>query len=582
MRKTTLEVQIGGVSVDFPLEAFDIDVKSDFVNDNVQPSLSIDDLTIFGKGVDIVNTHIANGLYYKGLPIRIGVLNSVNVFDGYINLPKKHIKNNDGTINVGIVKKSSLNSLNDRLASITWSMLDAKGIVKQSNYTNLNYVVEKSNNALDIIIMTITLYVMVRELISIVDRLTDTINKATTSVIPAVGVGAVSMVGQIIYATLSIVLQILYMAIVLIAIIDMGKKLFELLLPPVRTHKTMQFREGMEILSNHLGYTFESPITELDTYYYLPSNTKIDEIDLKVGKISTPKGTAFGHPDTNDFGFTGLEYVTIMLDEFNAKLVIDGNKLVMRSKNDPFWKKQSTYKMPDIEVESFANNAKDLVFSKLLRFETDPIMDEYTLSNFKGTNYQILVEDPNIQQGKDDNFIKKHETLDFRLALGNRKNELNAVERTLKTLGGIIDGVTGVFGGGTSFKQKVKNRVGVLKVGENNFTKAKVVIVEGGGIPTDQRDRLSAKFLYEKYINYDSFVLNNFGGQKDLFDLDNVPFGINEFLKTSNNSFFKTFDGADAKFLETEWNILSDSSKVIFEKKRIFAPNLIETYVETS
>ena len=42
-----LEVEIGGQVVDFPLEAFDLVVTSDFGNDAIQPQINIDDITIF-------------------------------------------------------------------------------------------------------------------------------------------------------------------------------------------------------------------------------------------------------------------------------------------------------------------------------------------------------------------------------------------------------------------------------------------------------------------------------------------------------------------------------------------------------
>jgi len=577
-----LEVEIGGQVVDFPLKAFDLVVTSDFGNDAIQPQINIDDITIFGLGVTIVNNHAA-GNFYKGLPIIIRARNDngvVQVFDAYINLPKFYEVFQDNTLRVGISKKNDLISINDRLASITWTLLESQGKINNSSYANLEYVVEKTNAQMEMLIMIVVLFIMTKELVENIISTIDLIFRTISAAIPSVGFGVVVNIGAILYAVLSIILQILYIAFLFIAIINMSKKLFDLLISPKRTHKLLNYRTGMTILATHLGLTFESPIIELDFYHFLPSNNNIDDIDLGIGTIQNPKGVLKGYPNVSDFGFTGLEFVEILLAQFEAKITIQNGKLIMRTKNDLFWKSQSSYVMPDIDIESWTTNADDIVFSTLLKYETDPIADEYTLSNFKGTNYQILVNNPTAQQGADNNFIKKHETVDFKLALGTRKDKLTAIEKTLKSVGGFIDNLTGIFGGGTNYASKIKNRIGVLKVGTNNHSKAKCIYLVGGKIPANHRDFTSSKYLWNKYINSRSFVANNFERQRKVYKLDEVPFGMEDFNKISQNSYFKMADGTDAKMEFNEWNILNDVAKVEFNSKFVYANNLTETFIE--
>lgn len=584
MKQADLKIQINNQTVDFPLEAFDLKVTTNYENDNIQASSTeIDDLTIYGDGVDIVNTWVNTGKYYKGIPLNISTVNDTgqrSTFNGYINLPKKHEIFQDGTLKVGVSKRNDLTNLNDRLASITWALLDDNGEVTQSDYVKIDYVVEKSDNSLELLITTLTLFIMTKELIESIKSTIDNINKITTGSIPTVGVPPSITIGAIIYATLSVILQLLYISLILIAIINMANRLFDLIIQPKRQHRVLNYRRGMQILARHLGLNFVSPISELDYYHYLPSNIEVDGIDLGIGTINVTRGVSKGIPKANDYGYTGLEFTSLLLTQFEAKIAVVGSDLVMRAKNDPYWTTQSTYVLPDIDVLSYENNAKDIVFSTLIKYETDAIADEYTLSNFLGTNYQVLVNDSNVSQGADDNFIKKHETINFNLALGTRKDKLNPLEKTLKTLGGFIDALTFIFGGGTSLAQRVQTRIGALKVGTNNHNKAKCLYLVGGQIPTNHRNFTSAKYLYHKYINDRSFVLNNFGKQKNIYRVSNIPFGMNDYLQTVDNSYIRTSNNDVAKITFSEWNILNDTNEIVYEKKNVYAPNLSEYYIE--
>jgi len=194
-KNADIRFYINNQQVDYALETFDISIKADFSNDNIQPNISIDNVTIFGDGVTIINDWINAGKYYKGLPIKIEVFNdssAYSLFDGYINLPKKYEVFSDKTVNVAIVKKNGLNNLNDKLASITWGMLIDKGIVTDSDYSEVNYVVEKSNNAFEIITLLIMVFIMTKELYESIVRIADNVNKLITSTVPAVGFGVSS------------------------------------------------------------------------------------------------------------------------------------------------------------------------------------------------------------------------------------------------------------------------------------------------------------------------------------------------------------------------------------------------------
>jgi hypothetical protein len=312
---------------------------------------------------------------------------------------------------------------------------------------------------------------------------------------------------------------------------------------------------------------------------YLPSNLETDDVNLLTGLINFPKGTKTGLPNERDYGFTGLEFFELCEKMFNANIKVDGTILELRSKNDPYWKQSSTYQMPDYLLRVKRFNTDELVFSRLIRFDTDEIADEWTLNNFKGTNYEIITNDTTINNSEA-KYITKHETESIPVALGNRKDSLNGLENSLATLAGTVDEVINFFGGSSNLAGKITSRIGVLKVGTNNTTKPKLLFVKGGKLPLNHRQKFSAKVLYNLYINEKSFVLNNFGGQKALYTLEGLPFGFDNFLNTIVNSNFVDTNSNHAKFRSLNWLISGDTADGEYEQKEIYTTTLTETYIE--
>jgi hypothetical protein len=374
-------------------------------------------------------------------------------------------------------------------------------------------------------------------------------------------------------------INIAYTAFMVAAIISLGIQVFEALLPIPRTHRTLKLRTALEKISNHLGYTFSSPITMLDDLVYLPSNLETDDVNFLTGLIDFPKGTKTGLPNERDYGFTALEFFELCERMFNADIKVNGNALEFRSRNDPYWQQAATYQMPNFLRKVKRYNTDELIFSRLLRFDTDEIADEWTVNNFKGTNYEIITNDTTITNNEA-KYINNHETISFPVCLGNRKNELNGLENSLATLGGVIDSVINSFGGNSNLSGAITSRIGVLKVGTNNTTKPKVLFLRGNKLPSNHRDLFSAKVLYDKYINEKSFVLNNFGGQKAIYSLEGLPFGFEDFLKTIENSNFVDSENNNAKFRSLNWLISGDTAQGEMEQNEIYAPNLTETYIE--
>jgi len=585
-KNARLRATLNNVEGDLPIEWQDIEIEADFQEDLIEPQITIEQFTFVGQFSQEIKNWIAQGRMFEGIPFKLDTYNSSSnfiAFDGYVNCANNVEVFEDTTVKANIQLANNIQSVKDRMSGITMSYLRSKNVFTDSDYTDVKYVVEKSNNYLEIAINSIIIYSLYVQLETQIRDIADNVGKVadgnTPIVVAGTGVSTGANIGGIVYAALSLVLQTIYTVAVLTALINLALQTFEALVPIPRTHKTLNFRTALTKIANYLGYNFVSPIELLDKLVYLPSNYQADEFSLTTGLITIPRGTKFGTPNEQDFGFTALEFFELCEKMFYAQIKVVGDTLEFRTLKDPFWEQSATYQMPDVLRDSKRYNTDELVFSKLLRFDTDEIADEWTINNFKGTNYEIITDDPTIPNPRA-KYITKHETVRFPVALGSRKDSLNGFEKVLEGFANLVDGVVNFFGGNINLSGKISSKIGMLKVGTNNHTKAKVLYVNGSKLPSNHRELFCAKRLYDLYLNEASFVLNNFRNQKALYTLNDFPFGFEDFLKTIENSNFIDSNNDLAKFRNNSWLVDGDRATATIEQREIYAPNLTETYIE--
>lgn len=582
-KNAEIRVLLNGVPAIGLIEWNDVTITADYEGENVQPHISIEAFDFSGVARNLIKDWVDNGLsggvgIFEGMPFQIQIFNNTNVqenFNAYLDFTNDFAElTDDGKLSVSVIKDKGLDNFFNQLEGLTYGYLESIGLFP--SYNNVEYVVEKKINPIELIMLTIVLYIMVKDF---VENLIETIRlivQTISAAIPSVGTGAVMNIGAILFAVFCIILRILYLALLLVAIINMSKKLYELLIQPKRTHKALLLKTLLEKAATHLGYSFVSPLSELSNLTYLPSNPNLDEVGSS-GIISSPKGTQKGIPNTLDYGYNCAEMYKLAKDTFNGNFVIVGNQVHLRSKNDVYWFQQSTWNLPSILLNKKEYNTSDLKSTKVISFSTD-INDEFTIDNFTGTNVEIKTTPISIIN-KDAVLLKGLDEVKLNVALGNRKDKLNAVEKTLKSVGQFIDTLTGIFGGGTNLATKVKNKVGVLKVSSNWTSLPKLLYVIDGKLPSNHRQLFNAKLLYDKYHNYNSFVLNGFFGQKLIYRNVEIPFGFEDYQQLTTNSYFY-FKGKQAKITKFVWTIGKDKATIDFWVRESYTFNLKETILE--
>lgn len=573
---------LNGQQFNAPIDWQDVQIQASYEGDNVQPSLTVDSFRFPLEAREIINKWIEDGKnngvgIFEGMPFDLSIYNNTSIqhnfksFIDFTNGYKDFLE--DGKVDVSIIKDNGVDNFFDQLGGISFGYLEEIGVFTDANYTQVSYVNEKKFNLIEILMASVVLFLMIQELAQAIEKLADNIAQITGLSL-FVGTGSTAL-GVVVMTVLKAILVAVYVAILLAAVIELGKTMLEILVPKERKHKTLNLKSALSGVCGHLGYDFSTGIDEMDTVYYLPSNPNLDE-KTAGGFISLVKGTPSGVPTNTDYGYICEDMFQLCKDLFNAKVSIIGNTVHLRSKNDPFWIQQSTWSLPSVLNLTKEYNTEELVGNRILTFQAD-LNDEWTIDNYLGTAYEIRTEPKTIIR-KNAVLLKGLDEVKFNTALGTRKDELNGLEKFLEKVAGAIDDTVDFFGGSSDLSSQITTRIGVMKQTQNWHSIPKLLYIKDGKLPENHRELWNSKLLYDKYHNYNSFVLNDFGYQKAYHKGVEIPFGFSDYNQLTNNSYFK-YKGVDAKMIKFVWTMGSDKAVIDFWVKETYTKNLKETYI---
>lgn len=589
-KNTEVKSLLDGVETNASIEWQDTTIEAKYPDDSVQPNLTITEFNFNLESRKRINEWIAKGTsggvgIFEGMPFDLNLFNNnplTENFKAFLDFTNGYNDNSDdGVVTVSIIKDESIQHFFDRLSGTTCGYLEEIGVFTDSDYIDVPYVVEKKFNFLELITSSIVLYIMTQALIDAIKETGSNVGKLSSALTPSPVLVTVPpsfvpiSIGGVIYAALSLILQLVYTAVLLLAIVELSKKLFETLLPPQRNHKGILLKTALAKIANHFGYGFDTSVSEYDNIVYLPSNPNLDKKTL-LGLISVTEGTQKGIPNQLDYGYFTEDLFNLAKNLPYAKMALVNNTIQLRPKNDVFWEQQSQWEITDVLINTKSYNANELNGTNLISFGVD-INDEWTIDNYKGTAVEIKTEPVSVIR-KRAVLIKGLDEINFECALPTRKDELNALDTFLKTVGGAVDKVTGVFGRGTNFASKITSKLGVLKQSNNWHTVPKLLYLNGGRLPVNHRDLWNADVLWEKYHNEKSFVKNNYKGQREVYKGVRVPFGLEDFFKLTTNPYFK-YKGNTAKIVNFTWTVAEDEATIDFWVRKPYTFNLKETKI---
>lgn len=554
-----------------------LQVLATFDNDNQQANITTSELSFvdaMGKAIieyiDGGLTGATNGIF-EAPEFKMSIDRpNTEIFDGMLDLANDITINRDmNEVKCKLKLKNGLNQFAEVSQAITVGLLEEKGLIGRADYVNIPYIKVTDFEFFTAAIMTVSLLQMEQ-------TFEDAIAKASESLAEAIALLSASLVPNpaitFTWAFLKAAIAIAWALIVVILIIRAATELIELLVHLKRYHKGIKFVTLIEKGVELAGYTFSSSIPEFENLYILPKKTQ-------KGKL-IPSRNDDGLPKSGGALYTLEKLIGLAKDLFKANVKIEGETLYLEPlKNVAFWERETTYNMPDVYTPIEKYNTDELIATKTISFATDP-NDLFTLENFQGTNYEIRIR-PNSINDDQRVLMKGLTQLEFPVALGSVKERYSIADTIAKQFAAVADKVAGYFGRNTNFSQEIESRISILKMSNDLVDVPKLLRLKSDySMIRQYRAQWSAKYLYEQYHYWDSFVLNKENKQVQVFEKIKMPATLEDFLNVIGNNVGRMADGRTAKFESILYNFGAGYWEATFRVPKIYTENLNETYTE--
>jgi len=150
----------------------------------------------------------------------------------------------------------------------------------------------------------------------------------------------------------------------------------------------------------------------------------------------------------------------------------------------------------------------------------------------------------------------------------------------------VLDGAIKTFGGKSNYKARVKQRDGAIKTSQTTTSQASVAPIINGKLPSNHKELLSAEYIEKKFHYSKSFVRNNFIGQKKIVTLSNVPFTLDDFVKTTNTGVLQNASGQfveiDSEGTSLEWEVATQTATITYREPFIYTKKLKEIEIRNA
>lgn len=580
---------INGQDFGEPIGWDGLKININWLNNKEGLNINITDLEFAHKANAYLQKRILNGLdggvgVFEGEPyeIRIGSPEApVYTFKGYLDFTDENTIIGKERIKLSLKKQKGEDWLNDVAFGYSLAYLDSIGAIKEKDKIKVPYVINHVPDGMQLIVLSMSIYMMTKELIENVQKLAETIADVTNASTPVIGVsvglgaGVVTAwdLGDFIMVTLKALARIAYIVALVVAIKELVNQIFEQILPVKRYHLGMSVKGMFETYCNFLGLKLKSSL--LDEYKNL---VHIPQKSVKGGE---KKEKCF--PESNSVIGTFGDLITVFKMVFKADFrIIDG---VFIFEREDYFKNIGNYVLPDVitnqseRLNVFSLNTEEIVSNYNIYFDIDT-QDGNTLEGDDGRVFQAVTR-PIKKINEDFVTIKNLAEVSIPFSLGKTKNGLTDVEKMAKTLGKAVDKITGVFGKGTNYANKIENRIGALLLTSHYTSVGKLVVLSGVNLEPNQRQFLSASLLWDKYHYISSFAeINGLHNQFYRFKGVLVPMTLKEFEELINNNYAKDSQGGEIMIESIEYDPTQRTALIDYRLRKKYTNNLKIDYVK--
>ncbi len=619
---------INNEEVNDPLNLPDFEIELNFDKNSVQQTLS---LTSIEWGVNnpldskdayqLIKKHENSQVgVIEGLPYKLLLDNQrdtpLEIFNGYLDVwAKEQSRNENGdVIKLNAIEQGKLDWLNDVADSFTFEYLYSIGVIKQSDFIQIPYCINKKQNAIEFLFTIFALFVIYDKLKSEISILTELIASIGASVDASI--------------VIRLILHITYVITLLLALAKLVVDLYNLLIQPVKYHTAMSVTRMLEIGCTHLGLTFKSSILQQEPFnklYWLPEKFALNE----RGTINGLAGNLSSNIVDNTGFYNGTfgEFLRMWKQVFNAKIICKDDS-VFFEKYD-YNPSANNWVIPNLmdSKYNYSYNKDDFYSNINISFAYD-LNDKNTIQEWNGTNCQVIQSAITVNNVRM-NLAKNYLEVRHPFALGKIKTDLNNLEKlyvtVLKTIDSVanplinlLNYITRILNSVISVINKIvkllntlgiklkfqvpkipvipnlklanliENRIGMLQMESDfvNIPKAILLDVANNSkntkVNTNNSVYLNSKYLYDNYWYFVSFVpKGTFKGNQYLIrELNECKFTYSDYVKVRYNNMVTDAYGNECELISLKYNPLRETAKGTYKQRKQYLSNIKETIIE--
>lgn len=515
-----------------------------------QPVLSFDKMVLTNKSLEAFQCARKKYGPYREIPVEYR-FSDRQIFTGYLTEPTFLLETDE--IEVKPVSTNSTDALAEKLSAIEASLLK-----DDYRYSDLEFIIEKTDIKGDLLQLSLSslfyfyvLYTQIKETVRIINE-----------GIEAAGNAAGFSFGSAAALVLNIAAQAVFLATTVVQLVRYAKQAKELLIPSKRNTRLVSLYELCRAPLEKIGYEFVTDITEMHRIgHWASGNVNNNEF----------------YPRSKDRCGNAIGAINFVIEKFSARVFVRDNTVFIVDYYSPLFFNSTGYVLQDFPRGNYTENIDDMVGTREHLYAVD-YEDKWTLVNFRGTEYKIRanISDPTKST------IKGLRQKDYGVALCNRKDEFNALEKAWNSFASVVNQVIGLFGGSNQ-ALKLSNRIGVAKISGEDLSVAKVVWFSGNRIPADHREQLSAKADEEKYHWVESHVRNPRAKKRIYGEVEPIlqKYTDNSLSCNLNNNIVFTPEGVPGELKSLEWEKSYDNAELVFEIEDVSRETkLFETFEE--
>jgi hypothetical protein len=572
-------------------------VTIDWLNRKSQPSIDVETLRFFGDTGARMRERFLNGLNggvgtFEGDPYTIEIGDSTTkVFEGYLDFSVTPKFIGCSEIEVTVKKKQGIDWLNDVADGFSYRYLESIGVIKQSDFYSVPYVINYIPDGVQLLLLAISAFSLTKEAIEQVKNLADRIADLSDAATPVVGVsagfggGAVTAydIGNIIMAALKLIAQIAYLAAIVYAIVKLTEQIIEQLMPPTRYHLSTPLKVLFTRACEHLNLKLSS--TLLDS---LDKNVKwciMPRKNHRGGERPPNADTSWretGVPEVNSNFDTFAKVISTCKAWFNADYkIVDGTFYFERRdmfRTNGSWVVPNTFTNQETSQDENTFNLDEFNANYVISYQED-LQDQNTLDNVGGLVFQSQIS-ANVVGDATLTSLKGSQEINIPLALPVRKDALTVIEEIVKGFATAVETITGQLQNPASLVGKINNRIGAMHLSSHFTSVSKVIAMQGSQLAKQQRTILSAQRLWTNYHFINSFApINGVHNQYYRYAEQPIAFCMDDFNQVEVNNLIETSEGEKAEIERIVWDTWNNKAVIDYRVNRLYNNNFKINYL---